>query len=63
MDKKIYSVAEMGRVLGIGINRAYEIAHSVNGPPTITIGRTLKIPVDGFNEWLARESKQKTRVV
>lgn len=63
MENTIMTVKEMADVMRISLPTAYELIHSVNGPPKIVIGRTLRIPVDGFNEWLARESKQKTRVV
>lgn len=56
MEKKIMTVDEMADVMRISRPKAYELIHSKDGPPVISVGRVFRIPVDGFMEWLERQS-------
>lgn len=58
MEKTVFTVGEVKAMLGIGLNQAYELIHSTNGPPVIRIGKRLLIPADGFRAWLVRQSEQ-----
>lgn len=50
-EKRCMTVQEMGEVLGICRERAYQLANS-EGFPAVRIGRRLVIPVPAFEKWL-----------
>lgn len=55
--KRVYSVAEIQKILGIGRTRIYQYLEEVyrNQEPfrIIKIGKLYKIPKDSFDEWLS----------
>lgn len=56
MDKKTMSVTELSMQMGISLPKAYELVKQP-GFPTIRVGTRILIPVDGFQEWLKKNSQ------
>ena len=52
MDKQTYSVAEAGKMLGVGRNAAYQAVHR-GEIPVIQIGRRLVVPKAALERLLA----------
>ena len=55
MEKTTMSVAELSMQMGISLPKAYELVKQP-GFPTIRVGTRILIPVDGFQEWLRKNS-------
>ncbi len=55
-SKTVMTVEEMGAALHLSKAKAYELIHSQFSPPVIRIGRVFRVPVEGFNAWLAEYS-------
>ena len=51
MEKLTYSVKEMAEVLGIGVNKAYELKF-IEGFPFIKLGTKKIIPKAALEKWL-----------
>ena len=51
-EKIVYSVEEMGKVLGIGKNKAYELCSRSDFPAVRITPRRIVVPVDGLKTWL-----------
>jgi len=51
-NKLAYTVREMAQLLGIGVNNAYELAHSEGFPCVWVSARRCVIPADGLRRWL-----------
>lgn len=49
---KFITVEEMGEYLNIGRSKAYELCKQP-GFPKLTIGRLIRIPYEGLNEWVS----------
>lgn len=49
---KFITVEEMGEYLNIGRSKAYELCRQP-GFPKLTIGRLIRIPYEGLNEWIS----------
>jgi hypothetical protein len=56
-QKMAYSITEMAAALGIGRNKAHELAKEP-GFPIISLGRRKVIPVKALGEWLDRKAGQ-----
>lgn len=56
MEKTTMSVAELSMQMGISLPKAYELVKQP-GFPTIRVGTRILIPVDGFQEWLKKNSQ------
>ena len=56
-QKMAYSITEMAAVLGIGRNKAHDLAKEP-GFPIISLGRRKVIPVKALGEWLERKAGQ-----
>ena len=56
-QKMAYSITEMAAALGIGRNKAHDLAKEP-GFPIITLGRRKVIPVKALGEWLERKAGQ-----
>ena len=54
VEKLTYTVPEIAKLLGIGVNSAYTLVRS-KGFPCIHIGRKIVIPKERFNTWLNSE--------
>ena len=54
-QKMAYSITEMAAVLGIGRNKAHDLANEP-GFPIISLGRRKVIPVKALGEWLERKA-------
>ena len=54
-EKLVYTVEEAGKVLGIGRNKAYELARS-GKMPVVPIGRQLRVPHQALMDWLNKEA-------
>jgi excisionase family DNA binding protein len=62
MDKATLTIKEMGKYLGIGQSKAYELASIADAIhlPVLRFGKkTIKIPVAALNEWMKSEEAQK----
>ncbi len=55
MEKYTMSVDEMASAIGISRPKAYELANS-DGFLVIRIGRRIRIPVAGLEQWIAEQS-------
>ena len=51
MEKYVYTVREVAKILEIGMNSAYDLIHG-NIIPHIRLGRKIRIPRKAFEEWL-----------
>ncbi|RKJ73687.1 DNA-binding protein [Butyricicoccus sp. 1XD8-22] len=57
-NKKLcVSVPEMGEMLGIGRNKAYELAKQY-GFPSIRVDNRIIIPVQALQNWLSEQAEQ-----
>ena len=57
-DRKLcVSVPEMAKMLGIGKNKAYELAGQ-DGFPAVRLDGRIIIPLDGLNRWLNEQAAQ-----
>ena len=52
VDKAVYTVPEIGQLLGISRNQAYEMARQ-GQIPTIKLGRRLLCPKAAVDRWLS----------
>jgi len=51
-ELKFFSVAEIGRILGISSSKAYELMASNNCPfNVVKIGKRICIPANSFYKW------------
>lgn len=57
MEKLTYSVKELAEVLGVSVNRAYDITH-IEGFPVIKIGVRKLIPKAALEQWLLTAGKR-----
>lgn len=48
----VYTVKEIAEILGISKNAAYDLVKSENGFATVRIGKTIRVPIESFDEWL-----------
>jgi excisionase family DNA binding protein len=55
-ERKTYKVEEVGKLLGIGRNQAYDAAKRGDFP-TIRIGKRLLVPKAALDRMLAGESR------
>ena len=55
MEKTAMSVVELSMQMGISLPKAYELVKQP-GFPTIRVGARILIPVEGFQEWLKKNS-------
>lgn len=53
IPKEYIKVKEMANRLGISLRIAYKYVHT-KGFPAIALGRSIRIPVDGMDEWLEK---------
>ena len=53
--EKFLTVADVQRVLGISRPTAYRVINQA-GFPRIQVGRTIRIPPDGFQRWIECQS-------
>lgn len=51
-DKLVYSVEEMGKALGIGRNKAYELCARADFPAVHVTEKRIVVPVEGLKRWL-----------
>jgi excisionase family DNA binding protein len=52
MEKLIYTTAEVSQLLGIGLNKVYELLNQ-NILPHVKVGRKYLIPKQGLEKWLS----------
>ncbi len=53
----LLTVQQTAQRLQIGTNRVYELVKAACDPlPSITIGRTIRIPVVGLERWLEAQT-------
>jgi len=51
-QRRVYTVKEIAEILGISKNAAYDLVKSENGFVTVRIGKTIRVPIESFDEWL-----------
>jgi excisionase family DNA binding protein len=49
--RRVYTVKEIAEILGISKNAAYDLVKS-NGFVTVRIGKTIRVSIESFDEWL-----------
>ena len=54
--KTTLTVEQMADELQISRPKAYELIHAVDGPPVLRIGRCVRVPADGLQAWIQRQS-------
>lgn len=59
MEKLVYSIPEVGELLGISRPKAYELANRADFP-VLQVGRRKVVPRAALNEWLVKNSKPKS---
>jgi excisionase family DNA binding protein len=59
MDKLLLRPIEAAEAIGIGRSKIYELLAS-GALPSIRIGCSLRVPVDGLREWIARQTAERT---
>ena len=55
-EKLIFSVPEVGKLLGVCRQTAYQLAKT-NQIPVIRLGRRIVVPRSAFKEWLRTAGK------
>ena len=53
MEKLAVNVREMAQMLGIGINKAYELANRRDFP-AVHVGKKIIIPIDALKRWVSQ---------
>ena len=61
MNKRFYTMKELGEILPLGTTRLYKLVHSA-GFPSIIINRKILIPVDEFNNWVGTSAGKKIKI-
>lgn len=56
--KLCLTVKEMAEKIGIGINAAYQLANSEGFPVIRFSKRKIRIPVEGLELWLLKQTKR-----
>ena len=51
-QRRVYTVKEIAEILGISKNASYDLVKSENGFVTVRIGKTIRVPIESFDEWL-----------
>lgn len=51
-QRRVYTVKEIAEILGISKNAAYDLVKSENGFVIVRIGKTIRVPIESFDEWL-----------
>jgi len=60
LEKLLLKVVEAADLTGLGRSKAYELV--ANGTwPSISIGRSVRVPVAGLREWVERQQAEQTR--
>lgn len=54
-EKRTYTVAEIGKLLGISRNAAYTFVNTETGFKSVRIGASIRISKKSFDEWLDRQ--------
>ncbi|MBE6111681.1 MAG: helix-turn-helix domain-containing protein [Peptococcaceae bacterium] len=57
----VYTVEEIGLLLGIGKNKAYELVNS-GVLRSVRVGRRILIPKSSFNQWLMGVTESRSEV-
>ena len=53
VERLLYRPAEAADAIGVSRSRMYELIASEE-IPSIRVGRTLRVPVEGLRQWVAR---------
>jgi len=56
MDRLLLRPAEAAEAIGIGRSKVYELLAS-GELPSIRVGSSIRVPVDGLREWVARQGE------
>ena len=54
---KLLSVRELSQLTGIQRWRLYELIARGEGPPTMRIGKTIRVPADALVRWIEERTK------
>lgn len=58
MEKVLVRVSEAAEITSVGRSKAYELiamGTQSGGWPSIRIGRSVRVPVEGLLEWIERQ--------
>ena len=55
IERQVYTVHEIHKILGIGINQAYELVKDAPFP-VLRIRNKIRIPKEPFEQWLFSSS-------
>ena len=58
-EKKILSVGELAKYLGISRPKAYDLAHRSDFP-TIKLGKRILVPIKQLEAWLEKQTEAAT---
>ena len=58
MSKLVYTVDEVAEILHLSRPIADQLVHSQEGPPLLRVGRCLRVPADGLQLWIERQSEK-----
>lgn len=58
MEKKVYNVPELAKVLDVSLANAYHLCRQPDFPAIRVSPRRIVIPVDGLNRWLEKNAAQ-----
>lgn len=58
MERLTYTVREAAKVLGVGMNTAYELVNRPDFPAIRLSERRIVVPVDGLKVWLDQQAGQ-----
>lgn len=56
MEKLTVTVPEAAKMLGLGLNKMYELVHRADFP-TIRVGTRIIIPVEALKQWVVRAAE------
>lgn len=61
MNKKFYTMKDLGEIMPIGTSNLYNLVHS-EGFPSIKINRRILIPIEDFEDWIKKSAGKQIRV-
>jgi excisionase family DNA binding protein len=58
MVPRLLTTKQLAEATGIPRWRLFELVRQGKAPPHMRVGNTLRFPVDGVVEWIARQTNQ-----
>ena len=60
VERLLYRPAEAADAIGVSRSRMYELIAS-GEIPSVLVGGTLRVPVDGLRQWVAQQVAERRR--